>query len=348
MEMTYDSNYDQVLHASPESAISLIDYINGKNDNEPEESQLLERLSRETRIPSNDEFYSQTLADIDWETSRYAVLQPGIKSEKYEIIYISDERTDGADPYWECEKIFAFLNSPAPRPYDYYGYSLSTGDIIVLYGDENFRAFRADTFGFTELKDYLDDKTWRRILACLDVRKERNLLANLACSMSLPQSLDERLRYLNEYNPVFELADSRKKDFYLRYKDPYLGSLQEVNMAELNKSTTYFAVGKEPGNAQDYSLFCLNYTLPVKSVFSDRFETPEDAKKFLLDMVNNNPCYKGNAAKLVSLKDLNRIQQFFFEKSEELETSLADRINEISAQLENEHTCSSQKSDRER
>lgn len=336
MEMKYGGKLKRVMHGSPEAAISLLEYIDGKNDGFPDKSPLMKRLAEESGFPSNNEFYDMAIAAINWEKPRFAVLQPG-DAGSYEVIYISDE-VNINNPMAEAFRIHEYLNSSEPRPDNFYGYSLDEGDILVFYGNEEFMSYKVNSFGFSELADFPDEKTEKKILACLDIRKERNLLANLSCSMTLPRSLEERLECLNRYNPVFELADSRKVNTSALKTDPFLGSLQEVNMSELDKSTTYFAVGKESSKEPTYSLFCLNYTLPVKSVFSDRFSTPDEAKRFLLNMTRNNPGYRKTRVKLVSLNDLNRIQRYFFERSEEIEESLNNRINEIKHQLQEKDT----------
>ena len=70
------------------------------------------------------------------------------RAENYNLIY----RTDAPEIVrMNPEQIFEHFNSPALRPGDYYGTSISVGDIVVTENAGEFKAHFVDRIGMREL-----------------------------------------------------------------------------------------------------------------------------------------------------------------------------------------------------
>lgn len=178
--------------------------------------------------------YNQVLTDTlmtGAEPPKVAVLQPvmdglifrpysdvirndDFRAENYNLIY----RTDAPEIVrMNPEQIFEHFNSPALRPGDYYGTSISVGDIVVTENAGEFKAHFVDRIGMRELpEDFLDTQTRQKILYGLDVRQERDLLQRYVEFVSR-EGIDldvtqetERISQINgDYERSFAMADIR-------------------------------------------------------------------------------------------------------------------------------------------
>lgn len=131
----------------------------------------------------------------------------------YEVTYLSDE-LGNATP----DKVYAEFNKREARPGDYYGHSVSVGDIIAYEKDGKFSAFYVDSFGFQELPEkFFDRETVWKIRLGLDVRQERDLLER-HINFVREQDIDlditadqERLAAIDQnFKVSFRLADLRE------------------------------------------------------------------------------------------------------------------------------------------
>ena len=143
------------------------------------------------------------------------VNQNNVLSSNYEIIHIYDESNlREAEP----ERIYTKFNEPGARPGNYYGTSISTGDIIVTEESGEFKAKYVNDIGFVDLPDtFFDDETKQKILLGIDVRQERDLLqryTDFINANSFSFDISQELSRLNELNRDFEaviaLADMRE------------------------------------------------------------------------------------------------------------------------------------------
>ncbi len=99
------------------------------------------------------------------------------RAENYNLVY----QTDAPEIVrMNPEQIFEHFNSPALRPGDYYGTSISVGDIVVTENAGEFKVHFVDRIGMRELpEDFLDTQTRQKILYGLDVRQERDLYSGM-------------------------------------------------------------------------------------------------------------------------------------------------------------------------
>lgn len=135
-----------------------------------------------------------------------------VQSDNYEIVYISEDLSNLAP-----EEIYERFNAPGARPGDYYGTSVSVGNVIAYQNGEEFSATFVDRFGFHDLPDdFLSEKTKQKIEMSIDVRKERDLLNHILGfvqeqGVELDVARDrERIAAIDQdFEAAFGLADLR-------------------------------------------------------------------------------------------------------------------------------------------
>lgn len=160
------------------------------------------------------------------------------KSENYEIVYISDEMGE-ATP----NEVYAKFNEPGARPGDYYGTSVSVGNILVYERDGEFTAHFVENAGFTELpEDFLDFQTRQKIQFGLDVRQEQGLLQRNVDFVT-EQGID-----LDVSQDIARL-EAIKRDFEAPFR---LADLRTVNEAHQNVLETIYEYQQESG--RDYGV----------------------------------------------------------------------------------------------
>lgn len=149
----------------------------------------------------------------------------------YELVYVrNNDVYIETDPFVSDEEnvllfqdtldgIYAEFNSDALRPRDYYGHSLSVGDIIVIsdaYNNDLY-AFYVNSKGFTMLPaDFLSMGMKAKIYNRIDIKQERLLFEHIE-SFSRQNKLNlmsdkagKRYSQIKDnYSDIFELADRR-------------------------------------------------------------------------------------------------------------------------------------------
>lgn len=176
--------------------------------------------------------YQRILTDTlitEGQPPRMAILQPqmdglafmgyadvqhneNFKSENYEIVYISDEMGE-ATP----DEVYAKFNEPRARPGDYYGTSVSVGNILVYEQDGEFTAHFVNNMGFAELpEDFLDWQTRQKIQFGLDVRQEHDLLqrninfvTEQGINLDISQDIARLEAIRQDFEMPFRLSDLR-------------------------------------------------------------------------------------------------------------------------------------------
>lgn len=135
-------------------------------------------------------------------------------SNLHEITYISDE-IGSMTP----EEVYYKFNAPGARPSDYYGHSLSMGDVLVYDRNGAFSAIYVDKgFGFVDLpNDFLTQEVKQKIRMGLDVRQERDLLQRVVGFVSeqrvpvdMSQEIERTEEISREFEGSFRLADLRQ------------------------------------------------------------------------------------------------------------------------------------------
>lgn len=116
-----------------------------REDNEATKSKMFKPLSELNESPSADD---------------------------YEMIYFAvNEKDENVD----LNQLYEQLNNAHKRPNNYYGYSLSMGDVVVESYEGVINAYYVDRFGYTQLTDFVNDKIKRRLDIGLDIGKEYSL-----------------------------------------------------------------------------------------------------------------------------------------------------------------------------
>ncbi|MCC8028009.1 MAG: hypothetical protein LIP16_22220 [Clostridium sp.] len=157
-------------------------------------------------------------ADIETLHSLMAE-EPELKN--YEIVYIREEETRAlSEPERERmnDRLYQEFNGDTGMPGNYYGHSLSVGDITVFVNDfDDAHAYFVDTFGFTKLPDdFLSAKMLAMIRNNLDIKQEANLYdrINQFERERFVSVGDEALKTRNSeivknYAAIFGLAEQR-------------------------------------------------------------------------------------------------------------------------------------------
>lgn len=150
-----------------------------------------------------------------------AALKETPKASDYEIVYIQNMKTKTITEAQQIDlsnQLYFEFNTDKMRPSNYYGHSLSVGDVIVIADDRwNQSAYFVDTAGFTKLpEDFLNCEIRNKICNNLDVRNENNLYDTLkkyevesGITLISEKDTERHFQITGYYLPVFELADKR-------------------------------------------------------------------------------------------------------------------------------------------
>lgn len=192
----------------------------------------------------------------------------------YELVYVRDNNTKietfGRDREYDAQqfqdtlnKIYKEFNADTLRPSDYYGHSVSVGDIIVISDAWNgLYSFYVNSKGFTMLpENFLSARMKAKIYNKFDIKQESFLLErvrqfNVQNSVNL---MDERLedRYSqirDNYSDIFEMAERRQliTDMELLGYVPVMGRYKGYNDNLLNWDLKgYVSAEEEPALAFD-------------------------------------------------------------------------------------------------
>lgn len=141
--------------------------------------------------------------------------------ENYELVYLRNAEAK-AETEQERERLnnqlYAEFNADTLRPRDYYGHSLSVGDVIVMTNDFiEQHAYYVDDMGFTKLPDeFLSHEMSAKIRNDLDIRQEGALYETIGQfeaenTLSIMDKIatDRYFQITSEYSRIFELADRR-------------------------------------------------------------------------------------------------------------------------------------------
>lgn len=138
-------------------------------------------------------------------------------SKDYELVYLMPDvatSTHGEDVRTRLDGIYKDMQWTM-QPHDYYGHTLSTGDVLVLMENQDtYQSFFVNTIGFQKLPDnFLTQEMMRKIQYDFDIKQEyltyKNLESLSAENEEIKQLLNERTVQLKEYEPIFDLAEKR-------------------------------------------------------------------------------------------------------------------------------------------
>lgn len=234
-------NDSPVINSQIAKNIAALDFANGVRRNAYASQQLtkaMESISEGYRIPLTRDYLNQwDIANTtDSFVPKLAILQLGegehnrlrrftslddlqrLEGEtpsvdNYEVVFI-----EKADAQISLPEVHRRFNADEPRPSNYYGHSLSVGDVVVIAEDGmTMKAHYVDDFGFKELDNFLNDRIRNRIATNMDIRTESDLIesihrAGLRDNQNiLSEQNNDRYSYINlHYLRIFELADKRR------------------------------------------------------------------------------------------------------------------------------------------
>ena len=151
-----------------------------------------------------------------------AMLKEEPDCNNYELIYVRKEEETAeteAEKNYLMTRLYTEFNADILRPWNYYGHSLSEGDVIVIVNDfSNQSAYFVDDFGFVALpKTFLSSEMSAKIYNDLDIRQESILYGNIRiyetekgisiCDAAMQKRHNN---ILSGYSHIFEMAERRK------------------------------------------------------------------------------------------------------------------------------------------
>lgn len=157
-----------------------------------------------------------------------SVLHEEPNCDNYELIYVrnAEKKTESSVDQAElCNSLYEEFNADTLRPANYYGHSLSIGDVIVIVNEfGNSKAFFVDDIGFMDLpENFLSPEMNAKICNDLDIRKESRLHENIrnvdvrisdivedAISIESASENDRQNQILENYEHIFKMGDQRK------------------------------------------------------------------------------------------------------------------------------------------
>ena len=194
-----------------------------------------------------------------------------IKPENYLPIYVGElseleRQTQGAT----LEAIFQKFN--IDRPEDFKGHSLSVSDIVVLHQEEKNSAHFVDSFGFTELPDFLREQ--------IPKKEEVQDTSGHNVQKSEPEiDGDEIIDLGDEAEQV--LAEMKKT----------LESEQETELA-FSIADRYISIQEVEGG-YDYSIMGADYKEIDGGIYDNPDVTIRDALNDILEDLKSQPDYNG-------------------------------------------------------
>ena len=138
-------------------------------------------------------------------------------SKDYELVYLTSDitiSTHREDTRARLDSIYRDMQWTM-QPHDYYGHTLSTGDVLVLMENQNtYQSYLVDSTGFQRLSDsFLTQEMVHKIQYNFDIKQEYLMYQNLESlsteNEEIRQLLSERTAQLKTYEPIFDLAEKR-------------------------------------------------------------------------------------------------------------------------------------------
>lgn len=200
--------------------------------------------------------------------------QPSV--ENYELVYVRNEESKTENPMAQsrlCNSLYAEFNADTLRPRNYYGHSLSVGDVIVIANDfSDYNTYFVDDMGFTRLPDnFLSREMIAKISNNFDVSKElaayenvRTFEAEKGVTITDEASVDRVFELSSEYTRIFEMADRR-------------GAIMDMN-----------SLGYEPARYDGFSENNLLFKKVENEDETISFENWEKLKDFVAQSTLNN------------------------------------------------------------
>lgn len=186
------------------------------------------------QLREGEEYIDRQFTDMITSAESLESSQSRPNCEDYELVYVRHNDTDiEADPIVADREenaplfqdtlndIYAEFNADTLRPSDYYGHSVSVGDIIVISADaynDDLYAFYVNSKGFTMLpQDFLSMEMKAKIYNRIDIKQESLLFERIERfaaenSMHLMgEKAEKRYSQIKDnYSDIFEMAERRQ------------------------------------------------------------------------------------------------------------------------------------------
>ena len=189
------------------------------------------------QLSENDRNHNRRFLDMD---GLGRILNESPDCNNYELIHVRND--DGnynseAARLHKVEELYAELNRGA-HPYDYYGHSPSTGDVVVLFdGVDSYHPFFIDSVGCKALdENWLTPQMKAKIHTQTDIRKESELYnvitayeADKVINIKNQAGTDRTFDISSNYEKIFELADRRKSYDSISRSDAIEGIASEYD-----------------------------------------------------------------------------------------------------------------------
>lgn len=139
-------------------------------------------------------------------------------SDDYELVFLTADTSPHSEEIKnKLNTIYGEMQEWTMQPHNYYGHTLSVGDILVVKEDVNsntYQSYLVNSLGFQKLSDdFLKEEMSRKLQNDLDIKKEYLMYRGLETlsteNEEIKRSLNERAGQLRKYEPKFDLAEKR-------------------------------------------------------------------------------------------------------------------------------------------
>lgn len=218
-EQWIDTITERLLQERTDSYIAYLRELAEQTPEAKEEADaiILEIMDYEGKLPSLNQFPVSEVSTLDFVNNPDRQGTGGLNrdSRMFEamLLHTREQERERLN-----NQLYAEFNADTLRPRDYYGHSLSVGDVIVITNDfSEQHAYYVDDMGFTKLPDdFLSHEMSAKIRNDLDIRQEEMLYENIGkfeaeSTMSIMDktAADRYFQITSGYSRIFELADRR-------------------------------------------------------------------------------------------------------------------------------------------
>lgn len=217
------------LTRTEERCISLYDKIYRTNEHtslwnnvlQNYESTELQNLQQQDSLKMGEAMFPQVAVLQAKNSERHFQdydEQVMYSSDDYELVFLTADTSPHSEEIKnKLNTIYSEMQEWTMQPHDYYGHTLSVGDILVVEEDVNsntYQSYLVNSLGFQKLSDdFLKEEMSRKLQNDLDIKKEYLMYRGLETlsieNEEIKRSLNERAGQLRKYEPKFDLAEKR-------------------------------------------------------------------------------------------------------------------------------------------
>lgn len=234
----YGIDYEQVHRATDDCLVTkqLIDAVvklEEQKNMRNRTTERIEQLLNEQPKVENQRFGVFQLSEGVESLQAQRFQSNALSGDDFELVHFGSDFEWGDSKEAMLESLFSKFNTGL-QPSNYYGYSLSVGDVVVLsQNGSDFEAWRCGSFGWKRDDSFITDKVINRMERGLDIRKEREFLGNYVPSEKEDGSTLERFSYLaDEYDGIFAMADARANNMQKESEISIVSQKERVGLDE--------------------------------------------------------------------------------------------------------------------